>query len=371
MYTLSLEVVNKCNLNCSYCYLGEKKNTFMSLDTAKKAIDIAVHETKKQYDKKLVVYFIGGEPLLAFELIYKAVLYTKEKCSENALDCEFSTTINGTLLTEKIADFFIQHVFTIKLSLDGDEYVHDLNRKDYGGKGSFRIIMEKIPYLKKYEKETGKEISVASVITQNNYMFYGDSFQFLLDMGCKKIESGIDYYSPWKEGEIKGLKDQLDVVFQKYKNHIQRTREPIFWNLWEQYLRSYLIPCEFYACKAGLTTVYVTTDGGIYTCLEMPEFRIGHVNEGLNVPIIREIVYRSDNPSAECMQCKYKSNCKTRGCQAANFELNHNIYEPIKVNCEVTKHMYELIESNLTGEQQGRLRKEYERRIVQNGKKNS
>lgn len=38
MYTLSLEIINKCNLNCTYCYLGEKKNTYMSLETAQKAI---------------------------------------------------------------------------------------------------------------------------------------------------------------------------------------------------------------------------------------------------------------------------------------------------------------------------------------------
>ena len=25
MYTLSLEIINKCNLNCTYCYLGEKE----------------------------------------------------------------------------------------------------------------------------------------------------------------------------------------------------------------------------------------------------------------------------------------------------------------------------------------------------------
>lgn len=36
MYTLSLEIINKCNLNCTYCYLGEKKNTYMSLETAQK-----------------------------------------------------------------------------------------------------------------------------------------------------------------------------------------------------------------------------------------------------------------------------------------------------------------------------------------------
>ena len=47
----------------------------------------------------------------------------------------------------------------------------------------------------------------------------------------------------------------------------------------------------FYACKAGLTTCYVTTDGGIYTCAELPEFKIGSVEAGLDVPRIREIIY--------------------------------------------------------------------------------
>lgn len=54
MYTLSLEIINKCNLNCTYCYLGEKKNTYMSLETAQKVIDIAVHEANKQHDRTLM-----------------------------------------------------------------------------------------------------------------------------------------------------------------------------------------------------------------------------------------------------------------------------------------------------------------------------
>ena len=69
----------------------------------------------------------------------------------------------------------------------------------------------------------------------------------------------------------------------------------LFWNLWEQHVKSYLFPCMFYACKAGLATCYVTTDGGIYTCSELPEFKIGTVKAGLDVPRIREIVYLNDN----------------------------------------------------------------------------
>ena len=194
MYTLSLEIINKCNLNCTYCYLGEKKNTYMSLETAQKAIDIAVHEANKQHDRTLMVYFIGGEPLMAFNLMKDVVDYAKKKCQETNLICKFSTTINGTLVTDEVIDFFVENTFEVKVSLDGPEYVQNLNRRDYAGTGSFEKIMKNLPLLRKYEQETGNQISVASVVTSNNYQYYAESFQFLLDLGIKKLESGIDYY---------------------------------------------------------------------------------------------------------------------------------------------------------------------------------
>lgn len=93
MYTLSLEIINKCNLNCTYCYLGEKKNTYMSVESAKKAVDIAVHEAQKQYDKTLIVYFIGGEPLMAFETMKSIVDYANGIGEKNGLKVKFSTRL--------------------------------------------------------------------------------------------------------------------------------------------------------------------------------------------------------------------------------------------------------------------------------------
>ena len=314
MYTLSLEIINKCNLNCTYCYLGEKKNTYMSLETAQKAIDIAVHEANKQHDRTLMVYFIGGEPLMAFNLMKDVVDYAKKKCQETNLICKFSTTINGTLVTDEVIDFFVENTFEVKVSLDGPEYVQNLNRRDYAGTGSFEKIMKNLPLLRKYEQETGNQISVASVVTSNNYQYYAESFQFLLDLGIKKLESGIDYYCSWSDEQIQGLREQIEKVFGLYKAHIQKNQEVIFWNLWEQYLKSFLIPCPFYACKAGLTTCYVTTDGGIYTCAELPEFKIGSVEAGLDVPRIREIIYLEDQEDTMC-----KNSCGGYGKVMAIF----------------------------------------------------
>lgn len=169
MYTLSLEIINKCNLNCTYCYLGEKKNTYMSVESAKKAVDIAVHEAQKQYDKTLIVYFIGGEPLMAFETMKSIVDYANGIGEKNGLKVKFSTTINGTLITRENVELFIKNDFEIKVSIDGPQFVHDLNRHDYVGNGSYNRIMERLPYLREYEEKTGKTVAYAHVVTKNNY----------------------------------------------------------------------------------------------------------------------------------------------------------------------------------------------------------
>ena len=364
MYTLSLEIINKCNLNCSYCYLGRKKNTYMGIETAKKAIDIAAHEANKQYDSTLTVYCIGGEPVMAYDTIRETVKYTKQICKHNNLKYRFSTTINGTLVTDEIVDYFAKNNFDLKVSLDGPQKVQDLNRKDYAGNGSFEKIMNRFSLLKNYEEKSGKQISVASVVTSNNFLYYAESFRFLLDLGIKKIESGIDQYCEWNEGQLLGLKEQIERVFYIYKEFIIRTKQSIFWNLWEQHIKSYLLPCSFYGCKAGLATCYVTAGGGIYTCAEMQEFKIGTVDSGLDVPRIREIVYLEDRPEDICKECKYINHCKARGCQISNYEINRNVYRPIKINCEVTKWMYDLIKASLSENQLKKLKEDYERRYV-------
>ena len=79
-------------------------------------------------------------------------------------------------------------MFEVKVSLDESVHIHDLNRRDYSGNSSFEKIMKNLPLLKKYERVTENYISVASVVTNNNYQYYIESFQFLLDLGNKKLE---------------------------------------------------------------------------------------------------------------------------------------------------------------------------------------
>lgn len=361
MYTVSLEIINKCNLNCSYCYLGEKNNTFMSLETAQGAINIAVHEALKQYDKTLLVYFIGGEPLMAYQTIKQIVCYVVRECEQYQLYYKFSTTINGTLLTDEITAFLADYDFDVKLSLDGSEKVHDSNRKDYMGKGSFNIIMENLLLLRKYEIQAGKNISVAHVITQNNYEYFADTFSFFIDSGFVKIETAIDQYCTWSEMDKESLGSCLEKVFLYYISYITESKKEIFWNIFTQYVKAYLIPIEFYKCKAGLCSIYISTDGAIYTCRVSEPLKIGTAKEGLNLKRLREIVYIADEINLGCNHCRYLNHCKNRGCIAANYSINNDFYQPVDINCFITQKTYKLIRDNISEIQLDRNKKSLER----------
>ena len=97
MYSLTLEITKRCNLNCSYCYVENKEKVNMKWKTAQLAIDIAMREAIKQKDKTLSVYFIGGEPLLAFGLLKEIIFYIEKKNEQIGLNIFYSNTIKKTI----------------------------------------------------------------------------------------------------------------------------------------------------------------------------------------------------------------------------------------------------------------------------------
>ena len=71
-YTFYL--TEKCNLNCKYCYEGEKGTNELSFSDIKKVLDREVESKSKACQ----VSFFGGEPLLKKDLVIKVQKDTKQ-----------------------------------------------------------------------------------------------------------------------------------------------------------------------------------------------------------------------------------------------------------------------------------------------------
>ena len=95
--TLVLNVTNKCNLACTYCYeYGEDKivdttcdpaPAYMSEETARKSVDFMFEQSGELPVAHLT--FFGGETLLNFKVLKKTAAYARERAKELGKDVDF------------------------------------------------------------------------------------------------------------------------------------------------------------------------------------------------------------------------------------------------------------------------------------------
>ena len=140
---LILGITEKCNLNCSYCcysghFVGQRTHSqrSMSWETAQQAIKYYI-EHDQAGDGSCPISFYGGEPLLEFPLIKKCVDYATEKAKELGKTPRFAISTNGTLLSDEVCDYLVEHEFLVMVSLDGPKVSHDRYRVYPNGEGSF------------------------------------------------------------------------------------------------------------------------------------------------------------------------------------------------------------------------------------------
>lgn len=152
---LRLVLTEKCPLQCSYCFVKREQKELKDLDedTLLKALKMLVSLNK---GKDVEVQFFGGEPLLRFDLIKKAVDYLDECLERDEIKKVFlGITTNGILVTPEIAKYFSENNFLVSLSIDGWGEINDITRKFPKGQGSYKYIIKALNLLKQFDCQIG------------------------------------------------------------------------------------------------------------------------------------------------------------------------------------------------------------------------
>ena len=118
----------RCNQACSYCQSASVKTDPRRYDmtwrTARAAIDMAFCSPSPD----LSIEFQGGEPLLNWPVLKRAVEYGLAKNRGAGKNLRFALVSNFSLLDREKADFLVARRASLCTSLDGPGPIHDLNR---------------------------------------------------------------------------------------------------------------------------------------------------------------------------------------------------------------------------------------------------
>lgn len=145
-----------CNLNCAYCFFLKKEALYPDSDFR---MSDEVHEAyirqllEAHHVPEVTVAWQGGEPtLMGFDFYQRSIELQKKYQKPNTrIENTFQT--NGILLDDDWCRFFRENNFLIGLSMDGPKELHDIYRKDKGGRGTFDRVVRAARLLQKHKVE--------------------------------------------------------------------------------------------------------------------------------------------------------------------------------------------------------------------------
>jgi serine-type anaerobic sulfatase-maturating enzyme len=145
-----------CNLNCDYCFFLKKERLYPG--SAFRMSD-EVHEAyirqllEAHQVPQVTIAWQGGEPTLMGLDFFRRSVELQKKYQKPGTRIENTFQTNGILLDDEWCRFFYENNFLIGLSMDGPRELHDVHRRDKGGKGTFDRVLAAARLLQAHKVE--------------------------------------------------------------------------------------------------------------------------------------------------------------------------------------------------------------------------
>jgi len=177
-----------CNLRCDYCFFLKKEalypgSSFRMPDEVHEAYIRQLLEAHQV--PQVTIAWQGGEPTLMGLDFFRRSVELQKKYQKPGTRIENTFQTNGILLDDDWCRFFHDNGFLVGLSLDGPKEIHDVHRKDKGGRGTFDRALAAARRLQAHRVE----FNVLCTVNSANARHPLDVYRFFRDeLGARYIQ---------------------------------------------------------------------------------------------------------------------------------------------------------------------------------------
>lgn len=176
-----------CNLECKYCFYLEKNKLFPQGECFRMSESVLEAYIKKyiceQDIPEITFVWQGGEPTLAGIPFFQTVLRLQDRWAEGK-QIHNALQTNGIMLDDTWCRFLRANDFLVGISLDGPAFLHDRNRTDCAGNGTFHRVLHAIGLLQQY----GIEYNVLVSVTRESCAYGRRIYRFLRSLGVRHMQ---------------------------------------------------------------------------------------------------------------------------------------------------------------------------------------
>ena len=323
----------RCNLNCTYCYIPEdmrrsgrhmsKKRLFDALSRLR---DYFKSTLPKGWTPQIV--FHGAEPLLNRDAMFAGI-------EEFAKDFRFGIQTNTVLLDDEAVEFLTSRQVSIGISLDAPTAaIADRTRKNWEGQGVFKQVLAAMDRLRGYEgwsvicTVTGENLRHLSKLVD---FFHEQEVPTCLMNIIRCTLPGARTIKPTDAMAAKYFLAALDRTYELYQETGRKLPVANFSNI----LLAIIAPtarrlmCDISPCGGGRCFFALAPNGDMFPCSEfigLKKFKGGNlfrndIEDVLQTEAFRLVTERKVEDIDPCKRCAIRHFCGSP-CPAEAYEMN-------------------------------------------------
>ena len=331
MFSFTLYITTDCNFKCQYCYEDYHNHYQLNEKTLVDSLEFMMNYGDRG---KVLIDFLGGEPLLKKDLIYQAASYIQSNYPER--EVKYYITTNCSLMDDQFIAFMKENHFTVRLSFDGN----NLNRVAKDGVSCYDKIFENIMKI----KDSGLNFSVRMTVTENTIPHMFENICYLHEHGLDNIGMIMDVYLKISDDLKIEFEKQVGQILQYYLDEAASGR---IFNIDQFDGKMFNMLCDFGncfgMCDAGIGNFKIFPNGQIYPCgflTSNEKYCIGNIKEGVDIRKAKLIAISNfDKTDPKCKGCTIRDFCHGMKCGYMNFINTGKINVPSDAEC-IFEHIF-------------------------------